>query len=96
MLNNLNVSISQIDKIKHALGFDSSLIKKGKYKPYRNHYAMSPSGDVFKELQDLCLKGYMYTVPPKDEGMWYFYVSKQGFELLENLTGVELWMSSDL
>lgn len=44
----MKVTYSQIDKMKHTIGFDNGKVtgtKHRKYKPYRNYYAVSDIGD---------------------------------------------------
>lgn len=81
-LGQIPLTISQIQKMRHALG----LSKKKKDWGYRNYYN---SGDTrLPELDDLCDKGLMVcelTAPWK--GGFYYFVTEDGVRLMNNVFG---------
>lgn len=81
-----HVTYSQIDKMKHAIGFDHGTItgiKRRKYEPFRNFYAAQDSGDP--ELDDLVILGFMRKSSPN-----HYHVTDDGKTFLKLVTGVEI------
>lgn len=81
-----HVTYSQIDKMKHAIGFNYGEIKgikHRKYEPYRNFYASQENGDP--ELDELVTLGFMRKSSAND-----YHVTDDGKTFLELVTGVEI------
>ena len=82
----MKVTYSQIDKMKHTIGFINRYVtgtKHRKYKPYRNYYAVSDIGDP--ELEELVRLGFMEKISER-----YFHVTEDGKLFLKFVTGVEI------
>lgn len=86
------VSESQINKMKHAIGFQKDRIKGRKhlkYEAFRNHYVTREGCHGFDKLVDLVDKGLM--TMRQDGSLGYiFHVSKDGFNYLSEITGVTI------
>lgn len=86
-----NVTYSQIDKMKHTIGFSNQKIrgtKHRKYEPYRNYYCAGKTGDI--ELDVLVKIGFM----DKNDSN-YYWVTDNGRLFLQFVTGVEILPESD-
>lgn len=87
----MNVTYSQIDKMKHTVGFDIRKVtgtKHRKYIPYRNYYA---AGDPDKpELDELVNLGFMEKSSER-----YYHVTADGRMFLELVTGIKILPESD-
>lgn len=82
----MKVTYSQIDKMKHAIGFDDRKVtgtKYRKYEPYRNYYAAPSCGD--SELEELVRLGFMEKSREN-----YYHVTDDGKIFLKRVTGVEI------
>ena len=82
----MKVTYSQIDKMKHTIGFDNRKVtgtKYRKYEPYRNYYAAPSCGDP--ELEELVRLGFMEKSSER-----YFHVTDDGKEFLNSVTGVKI------
>ena len=82
----MKVTYSQIDKMKHAIGFDDRKVtgtKHRKYEPYRNYYAAPSCGDP--ELEELARLGFM-----EKSHANYYHVTDDGKTFLKRVTGVEI------
>lgn len=85
----MHVTYSQIDKMKHTIGFDNRRVtgtKHRKYIPYRNYYCVP--GDP--ELDDLVKLGFMEKSSER-----YYHVTADGRLFLERVTGVKIMPESD-
>lgn len=89
---NLELKISQISCMKHAIGFsrDKATGRKfPKYKAYLNYFATSEGCEYFDDLVDLVEKGLMISRQDGSQG-WLFHLSKEGFEVLSDITEVDM------
>ena len=87
-----SVTLSQINNMKHAIGFEKDKVtgrKYRKYEAYRNYYATNENCDGFSRLVDLVDKGLMSMRQNGTDG-WFFHVTKRGFEFLSDITGVTI------
>jgi hypothetical protein len=83
------VNIEQIRVMKHAIGIRKDRIKRGVYKAFRNYFLVSISQD---DWEDLVSKGYA-EVDRKggfNGDKVVYYVTRQGLDLLEELTFVKI------
>lgn len=86
----MHVTFSQIDKMKHTIGFDNRRVtgtKHRKYIPYRNYYC---AGGSDPELDDLVRLGFMAKHSEK-----YYHVTEDGRWFLERVTGVKIMEEID-
>lgn len=80
--NKVSLNISQIDKMKHALGYERSSVKRGKYVAYRNYYAC---GSENRDFQYLVFWGLAFESSP-----YYFHITKLGAEILGKILSVKI------
>jgi hypothetical protein len=73
----VKLSISQIKKMKHALGHDISLSS------YRNYFCSHDSDPELDELVDVGI--IMKTVRPHSQGGIYYHVTDRGIEMLKEI-----------
>ena len=86
----MHVTYSQIDKMKHTIGFDNRKVtgtKNRKYVPYRNYYC---AGSNDPELENLVRLGFMAKHSER-----YYHVTADGRLFLERVTGVKIMEESD-
>lgn len=86
----MHVTYSQIDKMKHTIGFDARKVtgtKHRKYVPYRNYYC---AGGSEPELDDLVKLGFMEKSSER-----CYHVTADGRIFLERVTGVKIMPDSD-
>ena len=82
----MNVTYSQIDKMKHTIGFRNDRVKgtkHRKYESFRNYYCAGECDK--KELDELCQIGFMKKF--RDN---YYCVTDDGKEFLMRVTGVQI------
>lgn len=94
---NYTISVSQIDKMKHAIGFRNDRIKGRKYRryeAYRNCYATREGCNDFSELEDLERQGLMTSNVYKNNN-WSFHVTQDGIKFLSEITGVKITESEE-
>lgn len=78
----VSLTISQIDKMKHAIGYARHYVKRGKYVAYRNYYAC---GTENRDFQYLVFWGLAY-----ESSQYYFHITKLGAEILGEILGVKI------
>ncbi|AFL99499.1 hypothetical protein Desde_1067 [Desulfitobacterium dehalogenans ATCC 51507] len=86
----LNVTATQIDDMKHCIGFAIQRVKRGKYKAYRNRYIAS---DDNRGWDDLVSKGLARKQSFKNgsgENPQLYYLSEEGFRFLGGLLEVKI------
>lgn len=49
-MNDIKLSLCQIEKMKHAIGFSREKIKRNRYNAYRNRFVASNSDKDWEEL----------------------------------------------
>lgn len=80
--NKVSLTISQINKMKHAIGYEKSYVKRGKYIAYRNYYAC---GAENRDFDYLVFWGLAYESSP-----YYFHITKLGAEILGGILGIKI------
>lgn len=84
------ISIKQIDKMKHCIGFEISKVKRGKYVAYRNYYTMP---DINSEWEELVNKGlamrdkYIHGCGTNPQ---IYSLTVEGINLVQSITGVKI------
>lgn len=85
MNSEIKVSAAQINKMKHAIGFDRSKAKRGKYEAYRNYYSTCDDDAQWEELVGMGLAGKRTTAITPDI---IYYVSAAGMQFIGEMMGV--------
>ena len=96
-MKDYSVTKSQIDNMKHTIGFSNRKVrgtKYRKYEAYRNYYATQEGCEDFNGLVDLCDKGLMISRQDGTTG-WLFHLSPEGFRFLSDITGVNITESEE-
>ena len=86
----MDISIKQLDYMKHAIGLRKDRIKRHKYEYFRNYYSLSVICPVW---EDLVSKGFAYSRGNEShysEGGKVYSVTRKGMDLLEELTMVKI------
>ena len=83
------MTISQIDKMKHAVGLNNirTMPKDGKYSAYRNFFAVSEKDPDWEELVTIDFATCRYVQWCRE---YTYYVSQKGLEYLEKLMGIKI------
>ena len=85
-----DITVKQINLMKHAIGIDKDKIKRYKYDAYRNYYT---TADKESNWDDLVEKGYA-TSRRSDKGIGdnpiIYFVSKKGLEFLSELLYIKI------
>lgn len=96
-MKDYSVTKSQIDNMKHTIGFSNRKVrgtKYRKYEAYRNFYSTQEGCKDFEQLVDLCNKGLMISRKNGTYG-WLFHLSPEGFRFLSDITGVNITESEE-
>lgn len=78
-MNEIKLSIRQIEMMQHALGFNRNSIKNNKYMAYRNRYIVSKPDNDWEELVSI---GYATKREFEIEKQVAYYVSELGMKYL--------------
>lgn len=85
--NEIKLSESQIHKMKHAIGFDISRVKRGKYTAFRNYYSCEDNA----EWNELVYHGLARKrVDPFCKTDVIYHVTQDGMDYLSKLIGVKI------
>ena len=91
----MNITLEQIENMKHAIGFRRDRIKRGKYVAYRNYYTTS---NINLSWENLVEFGYA-TKRKLDNGVGddpqVYFVTKKGIEALGRFLGVRIVEDED-
>lgn len=79
-----------IERMCHAIGFDPNEIKKNQrtHKYFRNYYCAE--GENKKIWEELVKLGYAFKAPSSVKDGYYYYVSRSGLDILENIYKIKL------
>lgn len=80
----IKLSLRQIEKMKHAIGFSREKIKRNRYEAYRNRYVVSNPDKDWEELVSI---GYSEKREFEIEKQIGYYVSELGLKYLGVLFG---------
>lgn len=83
-MNDIKLSLCQIEKMKHAIGFSREKIKRNRYNAYRNRFVASNSDKDWEELVSI---GYAEKREFEIEKQIGYYVSELGMKYLGVLFG---------
>lgn len=80
----IKLSLRQMEKMEHAIGFSREKIKRNRYEAYRNRYVAS---DPDKDWEELVSIGYSEKREFEIEKQIVYYVSEPGLKYLGVLFG---------
>lgn len=83
-MDDVKLSLRQIEKMKHAIGFSREKIKRNRYNAYRNRFVASNSDKDWEELVSI---GYAEKREFEIEKQIGYYVSELGMKYLGVLFG---------
>jgi len=82
---NENITLKQIENMKHCIGFRGDRVKRKKYVAFRNYYTTSGDDQSWDELVKLELATKRPFLNGGGENPQVYFVSKKGIELLGGL-----------
>lgn len=82
----VRLTLGQIAKMKHAVGFLVDRVKRGKYAMFRNFY----SAPRDKDWDGLCALGFAKSQPSKKTDCVWYSVTDAGIEYLERVLEVRI------
>lgn len=86
----MNLTLDQINNMKHAIGFVGGKVRRGKFKAYRNYHTTSKPNERWREL----VKGGLATGFPFPQGGGenpiMYHVSDKGFKVLEEILEIQI------
>jgi hypothetical protein len=83
-------NLKQIDYMKHAIGYESSRVKRRVYKAYRNYFTTRVDCGDYSDWEKLVELGLATNRKLENgQGIVYF-VSKEGFTFLGDLLGIKI------
>ena len=83
-MDDVKLSLRQIEKMKHAIGFERGKVKRNRYEFYRNRYIVNHPDDDWEELVFI---GYANRRLLDIEKQIVYYVSELGMKYLGVLLG---------
>lgn len=83
------ITLGQINNMKHCIGFTNKKIKRGKYETYRNYYTTCGDNENWDKLVELGLAGKRNSRMAGDFTKVY-WVTKEGMEFLGELLGCKI------
>lgn len=83
-MTDIKLSLRQIEKMEHAIGFIREKIKRNRYETYRNRFVASNPDKDWEELVSI---GYAEKREFEIEKQIVYYVSKLGMKYLGVLFG---------
>lgn len=86
-MNDIKLSLRQIEKMQIAIGFNRRSIKRMRYKSNRNVYVASRADDDWEELVSI---GYAIRKYFEIEKQIVYYVSELGIDYLNVLFGCNI------
>lgn len=84
-MDELIITTEQIRLMKHSIGFEQRLVKRGKYKYYRNYFC---AGGQMPEFEDLMIK--MLAVSATRQGQVFYFLTSKGIDLVAEITGIKI------
>jgi hypothetical protein len=87
-----NITIRQLNLMKHALGLDQTKAKpkRGKYTAYRNYYCSYEKNSDWETLAECGLAISRIGDPEIYPTSIFYHVSKEGMQLLESILGFKI------
>ena len=90
---NYHFTLEQINSMKHCIGFDKSKVtgvKHRKMNACRNYYITGDNEDFLDDLVEQGLMTRRNYPPMSGDNPQIYYVTKEGFKFLSDLTGMEI------
>lgn len=86
MINETEITLYQINLMKHTIGFDRKKVKRNKYIAWRNYFCAGQKDvDHWETLIRVGLADKF-----EKFGNIVYYVTEKGFELLGGLLGIKI------
>jgi hypothetical protein len=85
-----DVTVRQIDYMKHAIGYSLDKVKRKAYAAYRNYFTTSKSNEGWNELVELGLAGKRPFEHGIGEEPTLYYVTDLGLNFLSGLLGIKI------
>ncbi len=85
-MNEIPVTLEQMNLMKHSIGFEQNKVKRGKYEAYRNYFCAGQK--PMDEFEELIIHGW--AVKDIRQEQTYYFITKTGIEFLEKATGVKI------
>lgn len=87
-----NITITQLNLMKHALGLDQTKAKpkRGKCTVYRNYYCSYGKNDDWETLVECGVATYRVGNPGLYPSSIFYHVSEDGLELMSNILGFKI------
>lgn len=82
-----SVSCEELEKMKHAIGFEIRNVKRNQYIAYRNFYAAPKCADG--DWQHLAAIGYAKQGEITQNCIMY-HVTREGMNFIERVTGIKI------
>ena len=89
-MSTINISLAQLEDMKHAIGYSAKRVKRGKYNAYRNYYHNGYCDN--KYWNDLIKNGYatLNKHTRNVDGSHIYHVTDLGISLLEKLLDIKV------
>lgn len=81
----ITLTQKQISDMKHAIGYAPDMVKKGKYKAYRNYFAVGEENESWEEL----VKNEVATKRTRF-GDTVYHLSVKGISILSDILGITI------
>lgn len=86
-ISELNFTANQIELMKHAIGLDSSKLKKSTYIPYRNYLLFNGK---HVDCENLVSNGVLNETHIMSSDKYEYNVTEKGASLLSKLFGIKI------
>lgn len=81
----MDISLEQIKLMKHAIGFTSKKIKRGKYVAWRNYFCSYGESRDWEQLVELG-----FAEKNQREKAIYYFVTKKGMDYIGEIMGAKI------
>ena len=81
----MNISLEQINLMKHAIGFTSKKIKRGKYIVWRNYFCSYGKSRDWEQLVELG-----FAKKNQREEAIYYFVTEKGMDYIGKIVGAKI------
>ena len=87
-----NITINQLDLMKHAIGLDqvNAKPKRGKYIPYRNYYCSYGKNEYWESLVGYGVATCHMGNPEIYPSSIFYHVSDEGMKFMESILGFKI------
>lgn len=85
-----DVTLKQINYMKHCIGYEKSKVKRNKYSAWRNYFTTSETDGDWDKLVELGLATKRDFKDGCGDNPQVYFVSREGLTLLERLLGIKI------